>query len=100
MYVVEALLRDPWIIANQGQIRRLTGDIGRAGLTLMVPPAHPRVRKFDPESWQLVNLREFDGKIVDCFQDTSLHLSFSEYELPWIPEHMADEIIQLIFLSL
>ncbi|KAL5313167.1 hypothetical protein ACEPPN_018900 [Leptodophora sp. 'Broadleaf-Isolate-01'] len=82
LYVAEALLRDPWIRANQGQIRRLTGNIGRAGLTLMVPPANPRVCKFDPESWQLINHSKFDGKLVDAFHSTSLHLSFTEYELP------------------
>jgi len=82
LYVAEALLRDPWITANQGEIRRLTGNIGRAGLSLLVPPPQPRVRKFDPQSWQLINHRTFDGEMVDCFKNTSLHLSFTEYELP------------------
>ena len=70
------------ITANQGEIRKLRGNIGRAGLVLLVLPPQPRVRKFDPQSWQLIDRRTFGGEMVDCFTDTSLHLSFTEYELP------------------
>jgi hypothetical protein len=36
----------------------------------------------DPGTWKHINHDDFDGKMTDSFQSTSLHLSFTEYELP------------------
>ena len=35
-----------------------------------------------PSAWRMVNHKEFDGKLEDTFQDITLHLRFTGYELP------------------
>ena len=41
-----------------------------------------RRRNHKPENWRLVDHADFDGKMEDCFQSTSLHLSFIGYKQP------------------
>ncbi|PMD64787.1 uncharacterized protein K444DRAFT_205823 [Hyaloscypha bicolor E] len=82
LFVAAALLRDPSVSLRGQEIRRLTGNIGKAGLALLVPPARPRIRSYSPSTWQQITHASFDGKASDSFQSTSLHLSFTEYELP------------------
>jgi hypothetical protein len=84
IFVAAALCRDPsW--GSDGQvalIRRYVGNVGKAGVVILVPPAAPRIRRFDPASWKHINHDDFSGEMADCFQATSLHLSFTEYEPP------------------
>jgi len=84
IYVAASLCKDPWPNSSftDGIVQRYTGNVGRAGLSLLVPPAVPRIRSFDPGTWKHINHDDFDGKMTDSFQSTSLHLSFTEYELP------------------
>ena len=58
------------------------GNIGRPGIALLVPPAAPRIKAHDINTWNLINDIEFDGQLRDCFQGTSLHLSFTGSSLP------------------
>lgn len=88
IYVAASLLCDPSIQPEPHEVRRIVGNIGRAGLALLIPPTGPKTKQVDLESYQLVNHEPFDGKLEDCFQSTSLHLTFSGYELPMdIGEH-------------
>ncbi|CAH0043389.1 unnamed protein product [Clonostachys solani] len=65
----------------------VVGNIGRPGISLMIPPVAPMVRKVDESQWVMINHTDFDGCLSDSFQHTSLHLSFTRYELPVISEH-------------
>ena len=82
IYVAAPLLCDPSIQPAPHEVQRIAGNIGRAGLALLIPPRRPKTKKADLESYQLVNHDPFDGKLEDCFQSTTLHLAFSGYELP------------------
>ena len=74
-------MKDPLDI-NEGKIiRRITGNLGKPGFTILVPPADPRIREIGYASWRLVH-EAFDGELLDSFKSTSLHLSLTGYQLP------------------
>jgi hypothetical protein len=81
LYIAAPLLCDPGTEHPPYAIRRVIGNVGRPGITLMIPPASPEVRNADPEHWNLVNHNEFDGKLEDGFQSTSLHVRFTGFVL-------------------
>lgn len=81
MYVASCLLQDPCIQTSNETIERVVGNLGKTGMCLLVCPAVPQVRSVF-EDIRLVNHYPFDGKEEDCFAETSLHLSFTEWQLP------------------
>ena len=81
IFVATSLLQDPSHLDN-GSVTRLLGNLGRPGLVMLAPPQAPRLRSVDHVSWRLLNYSDFDGRVKDSFKDTSLHLSFTEYEIP------------------
>ena len=81
IYVAERMISDPTDILPKCAIRRIIGNIGRPGLSLLVPPQQLKAPKPDFGSWNMVNHVPFDGRMEDSFAGTSLHLSFSEYQL-------------------
>lgn len=73
LYVATSLLDDPWEASAGGaQIKRVIGNIGRAGLAFIVPPANPMFLKLDIDHWYQVNHSEFDGSLSNCFEHTAL----------------------------
>lgn len=82
IYVAMPLLSDPFDLVQDNEVKHITGNISKPGLSLMIPPMAPRLRKVDEDKWTLVNHAPFDGRLEDCFQHTSLHLSFTGYQLP------------------
>ncbi|CZR63730.1 uncharacterized protein PAC_13627 [Phialocephala subalpina] len=82
IYVAAPLLCDPSEVPTPKEIRRVTGSIGRSGITVLIPPGEPKCRVRDDESWIHVNHLPFDGKLENCFQQATLHLTFTAYELP------------------
>jgi len=60
----------------------MLGNIGKAGLVMLIPTTNPMVRDLDLERWRFAEYHEFDGKPDDCFSQTSLHLSFTNYHVP------------------
>ena len=82
IFVAAPLLDDPARDDKDREIRRVIGNIGRAGIAMMIPPQAPRIRRAENDSWQQINHAPFDGNLEDCFQNTSLHLSFTQYTLP------------------
>lgn len=50
---------------------------------LVSPKDSLMVRDIDSSSWKFSNYMEFDGKPEDCFTGTSLHLSFTDYHVPF-----------------
>lgn len=82
IYVAAAILCDPAIRPEPYEIRRIVGNIGRAGIAFLIPPSNPRIKELDLETYQVINHDPYDGKLEDSFQGTTLHLGFSGYEFP------------------
>jgi hypothetical protein len=84
IYVASQLLVDPADSSRLGttSICRILGNVGRPGIAMLIPPAEPMIRQRDSADWKVINHSPFDGKYIDGFQGTSLHLSFSEYNQP------------------
>ena len=84
IYVANALLQDPLEPNSYGPqgISRIVGNIDHPGVVMLAPPQAPLVREEDPGNWRIINHHKFDGKAESCFSGTSLHLSFTRYEIP------------------
>ena len=80
LYVAESLLRDPCEGGVRVPVERFTGNVGRAGMVLMIAPQKPRVTRLDESTWHLINHSEFDGSHDDMFQQLTLHLSISDWQ--------------------
>jgi hypothetical protein len=93
IYVAAPLLCDPHEIPLQREVRRVVGNIGRPGLAFLIPPTEPKIRTLNNESWMHINHAPFDGKVEDCFQQTTIHLGFTAYNLPLRDDSQGDNII-------
>ncbi|KAH8669737.1 hypothetical protein BGZ60DRAFT_528209 [Tricladium varicosporioides] len=82
IYISEQLLCDPWEIMDGYKFKRVLGNIGRTGVTMLIPPASPMIRPIDPGSWKVINNGTFNSQEEDHFTRTTLHLSFTEYYRP------------------
>jgi hypothetical protein len=82
IYVASALLADPSEDTSKYPVRRVFGNLGRPELALLLPPSKPRLKDYDLSSWHMINHSPFDGKFEDSFASTSLHLSFTDFEMP------------------
>ena len=81
IFVAAPILCDPAVDSEPHEVRRIVGNIGRAGMSFLIPPSNPRMKRLNLESYQVINHDPYDGKVEDCFQGTTLHLGFSGYEL-------------------
>ena len=82
IYVSMPLLCDPFERPMGFEMWHILGNIGKPGLNFMIPPPEPKVAKLDEDRWAHINHAPFRGDIDDCFQHTSLHLSFTRYNSP------------------
>ncbi|KAI1747770.1 hypothetical protein F4782DRAFT_535045 [Xylaria castorea] len=84
IYVAASLLADPDTECLPYESRMIVGNVGRPGVSMMVPPADPVLRKPKLESWRVINHEQLtaDGKCTDMFDRRSLHLSFTGFEQP------------------
>ncbi|KAI1424138.1 hypothetical protein F5Y12DRAFT_754138 [Xylaria sp. FL1777] len=84
IYAAAALLADPYTDCPQYEMRMIYGNVGRPGVSMMIPPTSPLLREPSLESWRLINHEQFkaDSQCDDMFGRTSLHLSFTGYEQP------------------
>lgn len=48
-------------------------------MVFLIAPTEPKVKPLEYDSWNLVNHADFDGKMHDSFQNTTLHLSFTDF---------------------
>ena len=87
LYVARALLCDPFKQPNPTEISRVVGNVGRAGITFLIFPPEVKTRQPDPEQWMAINHKKFASIREDYFRQTSIHLSFTDYEVPLIAEH-------------
>jgi hypothetical protein len=76
LYVASALLRDP-SIDDGPKVRRIPGDICRAGIALLMAPDHTKVQEPEVDKWFMISHNQYDGSKDDHFEATSLHLSFT-----------------------
>ena len=83
IYVTKVMITDPFVHYNLRTplIRRIVGNIGKTGVSILVPPKRPLVRGLS-DSYKLVNHEMYNFKREDCFSGTSLHLNFTEWALP------------------
>lgn len=82
LFVASPLLDDPSEGGDEIYIKRVIGNISRAGMAMLLPPQDPQIRKPQSGIWELVNHALFDGQISDSFQHTTHHLSFTDYTRP------------------
>lgn len=82
IHVSGALLCDPEEDSRPKEIPRVTGNVRRAGITLLIRPLYPEIRETEIENWRQISHHPFQGILDDCFKETSVHLSFTGYELP------------------
>lgn len=80
IFVAAAILCDPATRPEPYEIRRIVGNIGRAGIAFLIPPSNPRIKELDLETYEVINHDPYDGKLEDSFKGTTLHLRFSGYE--------------------
>jgi hypothetical protein len=93
------LVCDPFECPLGYEMMRIVGNIGRPGISLMIPPTTPKVRKVDESTWSHIMHARFDGKFDDCFQHTSMHLSFTRYKLPISVSSHGDQNVEANFIE-
>ncbi|KAL8825491.1 MAG: hypothetical protein Q9191_004389, partial [Dirinaria sp. TL-2023a] len=85
IFTLNSLIRDASHPSSQNvQITRILGNLNRPGIVMLVPPQAPLIRESDPGAWRVINHAPFDGEPRDGFDNTTLHLSFTNYEMPLI----------------
>ncbi|GJP93151.1 uncharacterized protein AlacWU_06050 [Aspergillus niger] len=81
IFVAAVVLSDPFDCPAPHDIRHIVGNIGRPGLSILVAPQDPNIRK-PTESFNTISHFPYDFHRIDNFQATSLHLSFTEWKFP------------------
>jgi hypothetical protein len=81
LYVASCLLQDPCKPQWPRTINRVVGNLGKTGMALLVSPAVPQMRSLSDDV-RLVNHHPFDGGEEDAFPETSLHISYTDWQLP------------------
>ncbi|KAI4702208.1 hypothetical protein J4E81_002570 [Alternaria sp. BMP 2799] len=85
IYVPAVVLSDPFISVTDHEMRSITGNIGRQGISILVSPVEPRIRELS-NNYELVSHEPYDFKREDNFGATSLHLSFTDWTVPLATE--------------
>jgi hypothetical protein len=99
IYVAMPLICDPFDSPSGHEIKRIVGNISKPGINLMIPPIQPKVKITAEDVWTQVNHNDFDGKLEDCFQYTSMHLSFTRYKLPASVASHGDQAVDATFIE-
>ncbi|KAF7881369.1 uncharacterized protein EAF01_011880 [Botrytis porri] len=82
IFVASPLSCDPYEKPTGVEIQRVPGNIGYPGLSLLIPPPDPKILKPGLGNWQHLDYKPSRGVLEDNLLGTSIHLSFSGYELP------------------
>ncbi|RFU28622.1 hypothetical protein B7463_g7722, partial [Scytalidium lignicola] len=80
IYVTAALICDPNETPKRNEIRRIIGNVGQPGISMLVPPSNQLVRKIDVTQYMIVRHEDYDETISDEFSKTQMELSFSGYD--------------------
>ena len=86
IFVADTILSDPADLTEESNVRRITGNVGQPGITLMISPEDLRV-KAPSQSFRAAVHAEYDYKRIDKFSGTSLHLTFTKWKLPLSDDH-------------
>ncbi|KAF4460395.1 hypothetical protein FALBO_12825 [Fusarium albosuccineum] len=78
-------------------IVRTSGNVGKNGVSLLIPPPELKMRKPDCGQWNVINHNTWDGTTTDSFGETSLHLFLTEYRVPYTTKHRGIRDIQAFF---
>ena len=98
IYVSNALALDPYRFADRRGIFRALGNVGKPGISLLIPPPDPIVRKPADDEWNAITHAKWDGKEhLDLFGRTSLQLMLTEYRVPYITQHRGVRDSQTFF---
>lgn len=81
------------------ELKRILGNVGRPGVSLLIPPRNPMLRSINPSSWKVISTTLFNGMPEDHFGSTSLHLSFTEYYVPLYQNGEQGQDSQIYFLE-
>ena len=81
IFINRALLSDPTKRVNSPDIRRMIGNVGKAGITVLISPRNLLI-KAPREDFRAATHAEYDGRRLDNFWGTSLHLSFTKWAMP------------------
>lgn len=95
IFVASPMMADPYETPVETEIKRVPGNIGQPGLSFLIPPPEPRIRKSNPEAWTVLNHKPFEGQLENNFWKTSMHLTLTQYQ-PGLPglnqdDHFIDE---------
>jgi hypothetical protein len=95
------LIQDPLdtLTKHTLSFRRILGNIGKPGLTFLLPPQEPISRDINTEGWNIDRYRRFDGTKAQSFENTSVHLSFTEYHVPLFDGSRGAQDNQISFLE-
>ncbi|KAI0438802.1 hypothetical protein F4803DRAFT_533894 [Xylaria telfairii] len=99
IYIAAPLLCDPSENPASFEIRRISGNVGKPGIAMLVPPHNLRIRDLQYDDWQLVTHAPFDGQPSDSFHQTSLHLSFTGCTFPINTQSYGNRDIEIYFLE-
>ncbi|KAH7089469.1 hypothetical protein FB567DRAFT_466528 [Paraphoma chrysanthemicola] len=100
LFVFSSMIQDPYESRRQKlSMRRILGNIGRPGITFLLPPQEPMVRELDPSSWMVDSYRSFDGRPARSFETTSVHLSFTDYHVQMYDGSRGSHDNQVSFLE-
>lgn len=73
---------DPYEQSTGVEIQRAPGSIGYPELSLLIPPPNPKILEPGVENWRNLDYKPFRGVLETYLLGTSIHLSFSGYEMP------------------
>lgn len=83
IYVADIALSDPLAKVPDWRIRRIVGNIGHAGISMLIAPRDVQIRELT-DDFNIVTHAIYDLEREDNFKDTSLHLSFTDWKRPLI----------------
>ena len=86
IFVAGVLLSDPADFSSAMDIRRVVGNVGQPGITLMVSPPNLLVKP-PIQDFRAVTHAPYDYKRINKFSGTSLHLSFTKWRQPLTSRH-------------
>ena len=81
IFVISAMVSDPFEELAEDSVKRIVGNIGHTGISMLVAPVEPKIRPLSNQ-YNLVEHAIYDGKRENNFKGTSLHLSFTDWTLP------------------
>jgi hypothetical protein len=97
IYVSATLTSDPYENPETHTVYRTLGNVGKPGVSLLIPPADPKMRKVKTEEWRMVNHDDYNYQPENSFKETSLHLWLTEYRVPYHTDHRGARNLQAFF---